>query len=77
MLVNTLEPDKLAYSIEELSGATSLSKAFLRNEIRSGNLKSKKIGRRVLILKKFVDEWLNTFAGVATTSEVGNSTKKL
>ena len=41
---------KLGYSVEELAAMTSLSKAFLRNEIRAGKLKAKKFGARVLIL---------------------------
>jgi len=44
--------NKLAYSVEEISEQTSLSKPFLRNEIRAGRLKAKLFGRRVLILKE-------------------------
>ena len=50
MLVSvTKQSDKLAYSVEELAEKTTLSKAFLRNEIRAGRLKAKHFGRRVLI----------------------------
>ncbi len=48
--------NKLAYSVEQISEQTTLSKAFLRNEIRAGNLKVKRCGRRVLILK---DDFMN------------------
>lgn len=44
--------EKLAYSVEEISETTSLSKSFLRNEIRARRLKIKRIGRRVLVMKK-------------------------
>ncbi len=47
---------RMAYSVEEISQQTTLSKAFLRNEIRAGRLKVKRCGRRVLILK---DDFLN------------------
>ncbi len=52
--------DKLAYSVEEISKQTTLSKAFLRNEIRAGKLKVKRCGRRVLILK---DDFMNYLNG--------------
>ena len=52
--------NKLAYSVEEISEQTTLSKAFLRNEIRAGNLKVKRCGRRVLILK---DDFMNYLDG--------------
>ena len=44
--------DKLALSIAEASKASSLSKPFLRNEIRNGNLPVKRPGnsRRIVIL---------------------------
>ncbi len=45
----TERKEKLAYSVEELSEKTTLSKAFLRNEIRAGRLKAKHFGRRLLI----------------------------
>ncbi len=52
--------DRLAYSVEEISEQTTLSKAFLRNEIRAGNLKVKRCGRRVLITK---DDFMNYLNG--------------
>ncbi len=55
--------EKLAYSVEEISEQTTLSKAFLRNEIRAGKLKVKRCGRRVLILK---DDFLNYLNGENT-----------
>jgi excisionase family DNA binding protein len=50
---------KIAYSVDEISKQTTLSKAFLRNEIRAGNLKVKRCGRRVLILKDDFMNYLN------------------
>lgn len=47
---NITSANKMAYSVEEVAAQTSLSKAFLRNEIRAGHLKAQKFGRRVLIL---------------------------
>lgn len=56
----TEQQNKLAYSVEQISEQTTLSKAFLRNEIRAGKLKVKRCGRRVLILK---DDFMNYLDG--------------
>ena len=67
MSVNVTEiKDKLAYSVEEISEQTTLSKAFLRNEIRAGKLKVKRCGRRVLILK---DDFMNYLNGENTNEK--------
>lgn len=49
---------KLAFSVEEISESTSLSKAFLRNEIRAGKLKANRFGRRVLVLTENLEKYL-------------------
>ncbi len=59
----TEKQEKFAYSVEEISAQTTLSKAFLRNEIRAGKLKVKRCGRRVLILK---DDFMNYLNGENT-----------
>lgn len=61
MLRNVTTTQKLAYSVEELAEATSLSKAHLRNEIYAGKLKAKKVGRRILILEKDALDYFNRF----------------
>lgn len=59
MLEIVTEPkNKLAYSVEEISEMTSLSKSYLRNEIRAKNLPAKKIGTRVLVLSKDLNAYL-------------------
>lgn len=58
MLETVTEKTKLAYSVSEASERTSLSKAFLRNEIRAKKLKAKLVGRRVLILDADLKKWL-------------------
>ncbi len=60
MLETITEKTKIAYSVEEMSEQTTLSKAFLRNEIRAGHLKVKRCGRRVLITK---DDFMNYLNG--------------
>ena len=51
-------PSKLAYSVEDISEQTSLSKAFLRLEIKRGKLKIKRFGRRVLICDEDLREYI-------------------
>jgi excisionase family DNA binding protein len=50
--------NKAAFSVEEVAKQTSLSKPFLRLEIRRGRLKAKRFGRRVLILKDDLEAYL-------------------
>ena len=52
--------EKLAYSVEEISEQTTLSKSFLRNEIRAGKLRVVRPGnsRRVLVLNEDLQAYL-------------------
>ena len=50
--------DRLAYSVDEISEQTTLSKAFLRNEIRAGHLKIKRFGARVCVLNADLQNYL-------------------
>jgi excisionase family DNA binding protein len=55
MTENTTEiadQTEIAYSIDEISTLTSLSKPFLRGEIKANRLKAKKFGRRVLVMSE-------------------------
>jgi len=48
------------HSVAQVSQITTLSIPYLRQKIRSGELKAKKIGRRVLILNSALSEFLNS-----------------
>ena len=50
--------DKRAYSVPELSRLYPVSVGFLRGEIRSGSLRVKRFGRRVLVLKEDWDAYI-------------------
>jgi len=50
--------DKIAWSIAEISEVTGLSIGYLRNEVRRGNLPVKKFGRRILVLHKDLETYL-------------------
>jgi excisionase family DNA binding protein len=58
MMNATTEKPKLAYSIDEISEQTTLSKPFLRNEIRAGRLKVNRFGSRVLVLAETLQDYL-------------------
>jgi excisionase family DNA binding protein len=49
---------KLAWSIDEASQLTGLSKGYYRKIIKAGELKIARAGRRVLILDVDLREWL-------------------
>jgi hypothetical protein len=54
----SLQAEKFTWSLAEISDSTGLSVAFLRNEVRRGTLQVKKFGRRVLVLKKDLNAYL-------------------
>lgn len=67
IMIETIETNKMAYSVEEVAEMTSLSKAFLRLEVRRGKLQIKKFGRRVLVLHSELQRYLNTGSNAAKT----------
>ncbi len=69
MLEVVTDKTKLAYSVAEASEITSLSKAYLRNEIRAKNLKAKLVGRRVVILDAELKTWLEEKMNWENTEE--------
>ncbi len=58
MVQESVTQNKLAYSVEEISAQTTLSKAFVRNEITAGRLKAQHFGRRVLVLNEDLQDYL-------------------
>ncbi len=59
MMQTTITQNKMAYSVEEISAQSSLSKAFVRLEIKRGKLKAGKFGRRVLVSANNLKSYLN------------------
>ena len=55
----SITSSKIAWSVLEISKATGLSAPFLRREIKSGVLPTKKFGRRILILDSALQAYLN------------------
>ncbi len=58
MTQETITQNKFAYSVDEISRETTLSKAFLRNKIREGELEATRFGRRVLVLAENLEKFL-------------------
>jgi hypothetical protein len=52
---STSVTERLAWSVNEIALRTSLSRTFLRKEIKGGRLPVKRAGRRVLVLEGDLD----------------------
>ena len=50
---------RIAFSVKEVAQQTGLSQPFVRLEIKRGNLRASRVGRRVVVLVTAMDEWLN------------------
>lgn len=49
---------RIALSVEQAAEATSLSKSHLRNEIKAGNLRASRVGKRVLIMRDVLERYI-------------------
>jgi len=58
-----MNTEKLALSIEEAVAASGVGRTMLYQEIRSGSLPTKKVGRRTLILTEDLVAWLHSRPG--------------
>lgn len=54
----TAGADRLAYSVDEVAQLTGLSRDLLYDEMRRGNLAYLKVGRRRLITRQHLDQFL-------------------
>jgi excisionase family DNA binding protein len=54
----TMQHNKLAYSIRELSELVGICERKIYYEIEQGKLKISRIGRRILIRANEIDRWL-------------------
>lgn len=51
---------RLAYSIDELMGATGIGRTRIYEEIKSGRLKAAKCGKRTIVTADAAREWLES-----------------
>lgn len=74
MTTSITERLRITWSLSEISEATGLSVQFLRYEVRRGNLRVKKFGRRVLVrsedLMRYIDQGST---GTPRREETGDS----
>jgi excisionase family DNA binding protein len=52
--------EKMAYSVREVSEITSLSLSHVKRQIKAKNLRAKKTGARVFVLKTDLQNWLDS-----------------
>ena len=50
--------ERMAFSVEEAAQAASLSKRFMWNLVKSGQLRTKRLGRRRIVTRAALDEFL-------------------
>jgi excisionase family DNA binding protein len=55
--------ERLAYSVDEAARLTGLSRDLLYDQMRIGNLAYLKVGRRRLITRQHLEQFLNIKAG--------------
>ena len=73
MLTETTEQRRKAYSVKSAAAQIDVSMPFVRKEIRSGNLKAKKVGTRILILDSELDNYLASKSDWKPTNENGEN----
>ena len=55
----------IALSVKEACNSTSISRSTIYAEIKVGNLKTLKVGRRTLLAVKDLEAWLSSKAAAA------------
>jgi excisionase family DNA binding protein len=72
MLDTISEKTKMAFTVEEIAEQTTLSKAFLRLEIKRGKLKVKRFGRRVVVLYEDLRNYIDNGSDGSKPENTGN-----
>ena len=72
-----MKPNRLAYSISEVCALTTVGRTTLYAAIKSGDLRTRKVGRRTLITAHDLDDWLASrplvrTGALATTTPVAS-----
>ena len=55
---SVIENQRICLSVAETAAVVGVSQSFVRLEIRRGRLRTTKVGRRRLILRSAITEWL-------------------
>lgn len=65
---------KLAYTVVEAAAVAGVGRTSIFEEIRNNRLVARKIGRRTVILKKDLDNWLESRPLVRTGASATSAT---
>ncbi len=71
MTLNITDVNRIAWSLADIAAATGLSQNFLRYEVRRGNLRTRKFGRRVLVTDEDLRKYIETGSNGAKTGFPG------
>jgi len=69
MTISITHEQRITWSLAEISAATGLSENFLRYEVRRGNLRIKRFGRRVLVGNEELHRYLENGSGGGKRTE--------
>ncbi|MBZ3693226.1 helix-turn-helix domain-containing protein [Phyllobacterium calauticae] len=69
---------KIAFTIDDFCDAYGIGRSYAYQQIKSGNIRTKKAGKRTLILRTDADDWLNALPdgqeiGEARLAEINRS----
>lgn len=64
--------EKLAFTIEEVTEAAGIGKTKIYESINSGSLKARKFGKKTLICRQDLEDFLNGLAPFETKDKKGD-----
>lgn len=71
-----IQLEKLSYSVAEVEHLVGVCRVILYREMNSGNLKASKIGKKTLITRDSLNEWLQSLESYSpkeSKMEAGNA----
>lgn len=66
---NSVSLERLAFSIDETAQILSLSRSTVKEQLYQGRLKGRKVGRRWLVPRWAIDEFLAAAVSVSATDD--------
>ncbi|EXL06670.1 helix-turn-helix domain-containing protein [Aquamicrobium defluvii] len=56
--MNTVQNDAVAYSVADAARVSGMGRSTVYNAISAGELKARKLGKRTVVLRTDLEEWL-------------------
>jgi hypothetical protein len=75
-MVTNVTRTRVAWSLGELSSSYGVSIGLLRKEIRLGRLKSRRLGRRIVVLVSDLEDYLSSGAATKSKAAGHQTTRK-